>query len=79
MTRELEAAESQRAAMRLALVTTTRSAMDTLSQRLNNIERGTPPAHKEHLDTSPYQPRRRLFGFQVDQGDPQPLQPAVLR
>ncbi|KAI4830276.1 hypothetical protein KUCAC02_001920 [Chaenocephalus aceratus] len=62
----LETAESQRASTRLAL--------ETLSQRLSNIERGTPPAQQEQLDTqldtSLYQTRRRLFGYYVGEADP---------
>ncbi|KAI4803858.1 hypothetical protein KUCAC02_025505, partial [Chaenocephalus aceratus] len=63
----LETAESERAFSRLIL--------ETLSQRLSNIERGTPPAQQEQLDTSLYQTRRRLFGYHVGEADSQPLEP----
>nr|XP_033932395.1 uncharacterized protein LOC117440209 [Pseudochaenichthys georgianus] len=81
----LETAESERASMMSALETaeseraSTRLALETLSQRLSNIERGTPPAQQEQLDTqldtSLYQTRRRLFGYHVGEADPQLLEP----
>ncbi|KAJ4918485.1 hypothetical protein JOQ06_024318, partial [Pogonophryne albipinna] len=76
---QLSALIQERASTRLALKTaeSERLALESLSQRLSNIERGTSPAQKEQLDTSPYQPRRRLFGFHVGEADPQPLEPKV--
>ncbi|KAI4806950.1 hypothetical protein KUCAC02_017740, partial [Chaenocephalus aceratus] len=77
----LETAESERASMMSALETaeseraSSRLILETLSQRLSNIERGTPPAQQEQLDTSLYQTRRRLFGYHVGEADPQPLEP----
>ncbi|KAI4810965.1 hypothetical protein KUCAC02_013892 [Chaenocephalus aceratus] len=77
----LQTAESERASMMSALQTaesersSSRLILETLSQRLSNIERGTPPAQQEQLDTSPYQTRRRLFGYHVGEADPQPLEP----
>ncbi|KAI4786235.1 hypothetical protein KUCAC02_037260 [Chaenocephalus aceratus] len=77
----LQTAESEQASMMLALQTaesersSSRLILETLSQRLSNIERGTPPSQQEQLDTSPYQTRRRLFGYHVGEADPQPLEP----
>ncbi|KAL3060836.1 hypothetical protein OYC64_015222 [Pagothenia borchgrevinki] len=64
-----QTAESEQAAMTLAQQTaeSERAALRLELQQYLDTQ----------LDTSAYQPRRRLFGFHVGDADPQPLQPDV--